>query len=81
MPVEQNYFLNEQVPIAVPIWRESFIGVDWLALRYSPVYYGLGVPRGDGSAVVLVPGFLANDFLLAGNVLVAAAHRLQTLYV
>ncbi len=64
MPVEQNYFLNEQVPIAVPIWREGFIGVDWLALRYSPVYYGLGVPRGDGSAVVLVPGFLANDSYL-----------------
>ena len=64
MPVQETNFRNEQLPAAVPIWRETLIGVDWLALRYSPVYYGLGVPRGDGSAVVLVPGFLADDLYL-----------------
>jgi triacylglycerol lipase len=47
-----------------PILREAFWGVDWLALRASWVYYGLGVPRGDGSAVVLIPGFLSNDYYL-----------------
>ncbi len=64
MTAEPNYFQKAQVPAAVPIWREGLMGVDWLALRYSPVYYGLGVPRGDGSAVVVVPGFLATDFYL-----------------
>lgn len=27
----------------------------------SPVYRGIGVPRGDGSAVVVVPGFMGSD--------------------
>ena len=40
------------------------MGLDWLALRSSPVYYGLGVPRGDGSAVVVIPGFLGTDIYL-----------------
>jgi pimeloyl-ACP methyl ester carboxylesterase len=30
-------------------------------LLADPVAYGLGVPRGDGRPVVLVPGFLASD--------------------
>jgi pimeloyl-ACP methyl ester carboxylesterase len=48
----------------VPIWRESLFGLDWLALRASPVFYGFDVPRGDGSAVVVVPGFLGTDWYL-----------------
>ncbi len=47
-----------------PIWKESLWPVDWMALRVSPVYYGLGVPRGDGSPVVLVPGFMGTDAYL-----------------
>lgn len=46
---------------ALPIWREALVGIDWLALRMSAVYRGVGIPRGDGSAVVLIPGFLASD--------------------
>ncbi len=57
-------FQREQTPANVPIWREVYMGVDWLALRYSPVYFGLGVPHGDGSAVIVVPGFLATDLYL-----------------
>jgi pimeloyl-ACP methyl ester carboxylesterase len=45
----------------VPLWREALFGVDWLALRLSPIYYGIGVPRGDGSPVVVIPGFLGSD--------------------
>jgi len=30
-------------------------------LLVDPAAYGLGVPRGDGRAVVVVPGFLASD--------------------
>lgn len=48
-----------------PIWKEALWPVDWLALRMSPVYYGAGVPRGDGSPVVLVPGFMGADIYLA----------------
>ncbi len=51
-------------PAAVPLWREALVGVDWLALRASPVYYGVGVPRGDGEPVILIPGFLGSDTYL-----------------
>ncbi|MGI8972530.1 MAG: lipase family alpha/beta hydrolase [Dehalococcoidia bacterium] len=34
-------------------------------LLSSPVYYGIGVPYGDGSPIVLVPGFLGSDRYLA----------------
>ena len=36
-----------------------------LYLRVSPVYWGYGVPQGDGSGVVVVPGFMLNDLYLA----------------
>jgi pimeloyl-ACP methyl ester carboxylesterase len=48
-------------PVEVPLWREALFGVDWLALRLSPVYYGVGVPRGNGAPVVVIPGFLGSD--------------------
>lgn len=47
-----------------PIWFETLAGVDFALLHLSPVYYGFGVPRGDGSAVILVPGFLGVDAYL-----------------
>jgi triacylglycerol lipase len=40
----------------------------WLELARllaDPVLYGVGVPRGDGRPVVLMPGFLADDQTLA----------------
>lgn len=46
------------------IWQEAFAGVEVLLLHTAPVYYGLGVPKGDGAAVVLIPGFLASDVYL-----------------
>lgn len=48
-------------PAAVPLWREVLFGIDWVALHASPVYYGIGVPRGDGAPVVVIPGFLGSD--------------------
>lgn len=45
----------------LPIWREVLLGIDWLSLRVSPVYRGQGIPHGDGSAVVVVPGFMGSD--------------------
>ena len=57
-------FLNEEKPVFLPIWREVFMGVDWAKLHMSPAYYGLGLPHGDGSPVVTVPGFLGHDLYL-----------------
>jgi pimeloyl-ACP methyl ester carboxylesterase len=36
-------------------------GLDWLGLQLSPVYAGIGVARGRGAPVVLVPGMLASN--------------------
>ncbi len=44
-----------------PLWREALFGLDWMSLRASGVYWGLGVPHGQGEPVVVVPGFLATD--------------------
>ncbi len=42
-------------------WREALVGFDWVSLRASAVYYGFGVPHGDSSPVVVIPGFLGSD--------------------
>ena len=47
-----------------PLWPELLAGLEWLSLKASPVYYGLGVPRGNGAPVILVPGFLGSDLSL-----------------
>lgn len=46
------------------IFPEFRAWVDWFQLRFSSVYRGEGVPKGDGSAVILVPGFLGFDWYL-----------------
>ena len=53
---------HESVPL--PIWQELLAGVEIAFLRISPVFWGYGVPHGDGAAVVLVPGFLGTDLYL-----------------
>jgi triacylglycerol lipase len=54
-------FREDHVEADIPIWTEALFGVDVLLLHASPVYYGLGVPHGDESAVILIPGFLGSD--------------------
>jgi pimeloyl-ACP methyl ester carboxylesterase len=49
---------------SLPLWRETLWPIDWFSLRISAVYYGRGVPAGDGGPVVVVPGFLASDALM-----------------
>ena len=46
------------------LWTEALFGAEVLLLHASPVYYGFGVPPGNGSGVVLIPGFLATDLYL-----------------
>jgi triacylglycerol lipase len=43
------------------LWQERRMGWELLELLASPIYYGVGVPRGDGAPVLLVPGFLGSD--------------------
>jgi pimeloyl-ACP methyl ester carboxylesterase len=57
-------FYRDQKSASRPIWRESFVGLDWIALHAAPVYYGLGIPHGDRSAVIAVPGFMGTDLYL-----------------
>jgi pimeloyl-ACP methyl ester carboxylesterase len=40
---------------------EQRAALELVDLFSSPVYYGVGVPRGDGSPVLLLPGFLGSD--------------------
>src|ERR1700690_4251423 len=46
-------------------WTEALFAAEVLLLHATPVYYGFGVPRGDGSAVVIIPGFLGTDLYLS----------------
>ena len=48
----------------VPILSEIWFAAELVLLHAAPVYYGLGVPRGDGSAVIVIPAFLCPDFYL-----------------
>jgi len=61
---KQNVFVDDLQPADVPIWREGLAGVDWMRLHASSVYYGLGVPKGNGAAVIVVPGFMGTDTYL-----------------
>jgi len=45
-------------------WHEIFLPLEWLGLRASATYRGDGVPRGDGTPVVLVHGFLTRGAYL-----------------
>lgn len=45
-------------------WTETLCAAEILLLHAAPVYYGLGVPRGNGSGVVIIPGFLGTDLYL-----------------
>lgn len=48
----------------VPILNEALFALDLVLLHAAPLYYGVGIPHGDGSAVVLIPGFLCPDLYL-----------------
>jgi pimeloyl-ACP methyl ester carboxylesterase len=55
---------EDEVEAVVPLWQEALFGVEVLLLRATPAYYGFGIPRGDGSGVVIIPGFLGTDAYL-----------------
>jgi hypothetical protein len=57
MGSRQNSFLEENVVADITIWKEALFGAELLLLHASPTYYGLGIPHGDNSAVILYPDF------------------------
>ncbi len=44
------------------LWQEALWGLELAELINTPVYRGEGVPQGDKSPVIVIPGFLSNDF-------------------
>ena len=48
----------------LPILGEVLFAAEWVLLHAAPLYYGLGIPHGDGSAVILIPAFLCPDAYL-----------------
>jgi triacylglycerol lipase len=57
--------LQQEAEADISIWKEALFGAELLLLHASPVYYGLGVPRGDGAAVIVFPGFLGSDVYMS----------------
>jgi triacylglycerol lipase len=58
-------FLKQQEAPQFPVWQEWLAPIELAFLQVSPIYWGYGIPHGDGAAVVLVPGFLGTDLYLA----------------
>jgi triacylglycerol lipase len=50
--------------VYTPIWLEARWATEWMRLKMSPVYWGWGIPHGKGQPVLLVPGFLAGDWMM-----------------
>jgi len=48
----------------LPILGEVLCAAELVLLHAAPLYYGVGIPHGDGSAVVLIPAFLCPDAYL-----------------
>lgn len=61
MARRQQNRLHEHSEADISIWKEALFGAELLLLHASPVYYGLGIAPGDGSGVVVIPGFLGSD--------------------
>lgn len=49
----------------LPILGEVLFAAELVLLHAAPLYYGLGIPHGDGSSVVVIPAFLCPDAYLA----------------
>lgn len=56
--------IEEPLGVSISFWREVLSTVDYLKMKASPVYYGFGIPKGNGEPVIVIPGFLGCDFYL-----------------
>lgn len=64
MASRSNHLREDDVEADISIWKEALFGAELLLLHTSPAYYGWGIPRGDGSGVIVIPGFLGTDLYL-----------------
>lgn len=64
MTENASRFREDDAVASLSMWQESLFAVEMLLLRASASYYGWGVPRGDGSGVIVIPGFLGTDLYL-----------------
>ncbi len=64
-PAKVRFLPHEEISSPRPILCEPLCLLELAALRISPVYHGMGVAAGDGSAVVIIPGLLCMDLLLS----------------
>lgn len=64
MAPERMPLQEDATEYEVSLWKEALFGAEYLLLHATPVYFGLGVPQGDGSGVVVIPGFLGTDLYL-----------------
>jgi pimeloyl-ACP methyl ester carboxylesterase len=64
MPEKPTQLRQDDAEASVPLWQEALFGVEVLLLHATPAYYGFGVPHGDASGVVIIPGFLGTDMYL-----------------
>jgi triacylglycerol lipase len=65
MSTRRHAVRRDYAAVPLPIWQELLVGVEMVYLRVSPVYWGFGIPKGDGSPVVVIPGLMLTDFYLA----------------
>ena len=63
-PVAREFDSHGLAATELPMWREGFFAVEAALLHFAPVYWGLGAPHGDGSGVIIIPGFLGTDTYL-----------------
>ena len=56
--------VNSLYDVSSVMMREMLTMMDLGALLADPVFYGIGVPAGDGKPVVVIPGLLGNDLYL-----------------
>jgi triacylglycerol lipase len=56
-----NLLTRDYQAADLPSLSEVLFAAEFVLLHAAPIYYGIGTPHGDGSAVVLIPGFLCPD--------------------
>jgi pimeloyl-ACP methyl ester carboxylesterase len=56
--------MTDQAPPLPSLLNELRVGFEWARLIRHPVYRGVGVERGDGRPVMVLPGLFANDIYL-----------------
>jgi triacylglycerol lipase len=64
MVADRDRFQEGHREADISLWTEALVGAEVLLLHATPVYWGFGVPPGDGSGVVVIPGFLGTDLYL-----------------